>query len=434
MNKLETGEEAGHVRSNLQKELAKVLQQRGAISAVLRAIANSPHDLQPIFDTIVERAVDLCRAGVGGFRLSEEAGFRLVASKRSPAVSEMYPRSILEREGVIARLCATQSPVHIPDLATDFDGNSMGEPEREAISTGVRTLLIVPMLRNDELIGMLSLARQRVEPFTENEIELITDFAAETGIALEITRRERELRELQMELAHANRVATMGHLTASITHQLRQPMTAAGFSASATLRWLERTPPDLAKARESLADIVGATDRASKVVDSIGAFMRKASPRKERLDLNESILGVVALTRSEAIKHGVVMRTELAPRLPGIHGDRVQLQQVMLNLIVNAIQAMSGVAEERRDLLISSAATEEGARVEVRDTGPGLQAETLPHLFDPFYTTKPDSMGMGLSICRSIVEAHEGRLWATPCEPHGSLFQFTIPAAHAAAS
>ena len=418
-----------------KEELAEVHRKRAAISAVLRAITNSPHDLQPIFDTILDNAVHLCRAAWGGFRLIEEAGFRLVAFKPDPVASAWVPPMLLEHGSYIGRLFGSKSPIHIPDLGTHLELNSaVAEEDREAISRGVRTLLIVPMLRNDELIGMLSLARQRVEPFTENEIELITDFAAETGIALEITRRERELRELQMELAHANRVATMGHLTASITHQLRQPMTAAGISASATLRWLERTPPDLANARESLAEIVGATDRASKVVDSIGAFMRKASPRKERLDLNESILGVVALTRSEAIKHGVVMRTELAPRLPGIHGDRVQLQQVMLNLIVNAIQAMSGVAEERRDLLISSAATEEGARVEVRDTGSGLQAETLPHLFDPFYTTKPDSMGMGLSICRSIVEAHEGRLWATPCEPHGSLFQFTIPAAHAAAS
>ena len=211
-------------------------------------------------------------------------------------------------------------------------------------------------------------------------------------------------------------------------------MAAARTSASAALRWLDKTPADLAKARESLTRIVGATDRAGEIIDSIGAFLRKASPRKEPLDLNEGILEVVALTHSEAIKHGVTMRTELEPGLPRISGDRVQLQQVMLNLIVNAIQAMSGVAEERRDLLISSEASEEGARVEVRDTGPGLPPESLRHLFDPFYTTKPDGMGMGLSICRSIVEAHGGRLWATACEPHGSLFQFTIPAAQAEAA
>jgi signal transduction histidine kinase len=146
------------------------------------------------------------------------------------------------------------------------------------------------------------------------------------------------------------------------------------------------------------------------------------------LDLNEAILEVSALTHSEAIKIGVTMRTQLAPCLPRIYGDRVQLQQVMLNLIVNAIQAMSGVSQDRRDLLISSEATEEGARVGVRDTGPGLRPESLPRLFEPFYTTKPDGMGMGLSICRSIIEAHGGRLWATGHTPQGAFFQFTIPA------
>ena len=295
------------------------------------------------------------------------------------------------------------------------------------VKGGVGTSLIVPMLRNDEPIGSLSIGRHGVEHFTEKEIELVTDFAAQATIALEIVRRERQLRELQLELAHTNRVATMGQLTASITHELKQPIAAARTDAGAALRWLDKTPPDLAEVRDALAGIVGATDRAGDVVDGIGALMRKAPPRKEALDLNKAILEVIALTHSEAIKVGVTVRTQLAPGLPRIHGDRVQLQQVMLNLIVNAIQAMSGVAEDQRDLLISSEATDEGARVGVRDTGPGLRPESLPRLFEPFYTTKPDGMGMGLSICRSIIEAHGGRLWAIGCEPQGALFQFTIP-------
>src|SRR5262245_43631363 len=160
-------------RSDLQKELAEVLQQRAAISAVLRAIANSPHDLQPIFDTIIDSAVHLCRAEWGAFRLSEKIGFRLVASKLSAAVPAMYPpRKLLEHGSFIGRLFGSKSPVHIPDLATHLERNSVGgEAEREAISRGIRTVLIVPMLRNDELIGTLSLARRRIEPFTEKEIE-----------------------------------------------------------------------------------------------------------------------------------------------------------------------------------------------------------------------------------------------------------------------
>ena len=171
------------------------------------------------------------------------------------------------------------------------------------------------------------------------------------------------------------------------------------------------------------------TDRASDVVDRIGSLIKKAPARKEVVDLNAAILEVTALTRSEAIKTGVKVGTQLAGELPRIRCDRVQLQQVMLNLIVNAIQSMNGVEDGNRELQISTVRIEpEGVRVGVRDTGPGLRPESLPHLFEPFYTTKPDGMGMGLSICRSIIEAHGGRLWATPCEPRGALFQFTVPA------
>jgi signal transduction histidine kinase len=427
----QTGEasEAAHGRTDLQKELADVLRQRAAISAVLRAIADSPYELQPVFDAILDSATRLCRAELGAFRLVEEAGRRLVAYKSSPALLEAYSAPILLEHGsFIDRLLTGKSPVHIPDLAA-HELYRAGEASVVAlVKGGVGTSLIVPMLRNDEPIGSLMIGRLHVKHFTENEIELVTDFAAQAAIALEIIRRERQLREVQMELAHANRVATLGQLTASITHELKQPIAAARTSASAALRWLDKTPPDLAKARDSLARIVGTTDRAGDVVDRIGALMRKAPPRKEALDLNEGILEVIALTHSEAIKHGVTMRTQLAPCLPRIRGDRVQLQQVMLNLIVNAIQATSGVAEDQRDLLISSGATDEGALVGVRDTGPGLRPESLPRLFEPFYTTKPDGMGMGLSICRSIIEAHGGRLWATGHTSQGAFFQFTIPA------
>ena len=152
-------------------------------------------------------------------------------------------------------------------------------------------------------------------------------------------------------------------------------------------------------------------------------------PRKVAFSINDAILEVVALTRTEAANNGVSVRTQLAEGLPPVQGDRVQLQQVMLNLIVNAIQSMSGVEDGNRELHISTVSIEpEGVCVAVRDTGHGLRPESLPRLFEPFYTTKPDGMGLGLSICRSIIEAHGGRLWATRCEPRGALFQFTIPA------
>jgi PAS domain S-box-containing protein len=251
------------------------------------------------------------------------------------------------------------------------------------------------------------------------------------SFVLDLTERKRvevALREMQMQLAHANRVSTMGQLTASIAHEIKQPIGSARNNARAALNFLDKNPSDVAEVREAVACIVDDTDRASDVVDRIGSFIKKAPPQKEVVDLNAAILDVTALTHGEAVKTGVTVGTQLAGELPRIQCDRVQLQQVILNLILNAIQSTSGVEDGNREVHISTANIEpEGVCVAVRDTGHGLRPESLPRLFEPFYTTKPDGMGMGLSICRSIIEAHGGRLWATSCEPRGALFQFTIP-------
>jgi C4-dicarboxylate-specific signal transduction histidine kinase len=250
---------------------------------------------------------------------------------------------------------------------------------------------------------------------------------------LEITRRARQYREVQTELCHANRVAVIGQLAASIAHETKQPITSARTYAAAALRFLDKSPPDVAEVRQALTCVVNETDRASHVVDRIRSLIKKAPPRKEVTDLNAAILEATALTRSEAVKAGVIVSTQLAPELPCVQCDRVQLQQIMLNLIVNAIQSMSSVEDGNRELHISTERIKpEGVRVGVRDTGPGLSPESLPRLFEPFYTTKSEGMGMGLSICRSIIEAHGGRLRAMTCEPQGALFQFEVPASQAA--
>jgi C4-dicarboxylate-specific signal transduction histidine kinase len=311
---------------------------------------------------------------------------------------------------------------------TALEGNPRDDLWITAVSAGLRTGLVVPLLNDNEIVGILSLGRKQVQPFTDKQISLCSDFAAQATIALEGTRRERQYREMQSELAHANRVATMGQLTASIVHEIKQPMAAAHTYAAAALRFLDRSPPETAEAKEAVTRILNQTDRASNVVDRMGSLIKKAPPRKEVVDLNAAILEVTALTRSEAIKTGVTVDTQLAGELPRIQCDQVQLQQVMLNLIVNAIQSMSDVEDSNRELHISTVVEPEGVCVAVRDTGHGLRPESLPRLFEPFYTTKPEGMGMGLSICRSIIEAHGGRLWATGCEPRGALFQFTIPA------
>jgi PAS domain S-box-containing protein len=243
----------------------------------------------------------------------------------------------------------------------------------------------------------------------------------------DLRKSERRYREAQSELAHVNRVTTMGQLTASIAHEVNQPIAAAVTNADAGLRWLAAQPPNLEEVRDAFDHIIKASNQASEVVGRIRALIKKLPARKASLDINETILETIALTRSEMRRHCILLQTELANGLPRIWGDRVQLQQVILNLIMNAIEAMSEVSEGSRELLIDTGLdAPDGVLVAVRDSGPGLKPESLDHLFDPFYTTKPAGMGMGLSICRSITEAHGGRLWATANAPRGAVFQFTV--------
>jgi PAS domain S-box-containing protein len=260
-------------------------------------------------------------------------------------------------------------------------------------------------------------------------VAFVVDLTERKRAEGEVRESERRYREVQMELAHANRVATMGQLSASIAHEVNQPIAAVVANAHAALRWLGAQPPDLDELRQVLGRIVRDSNRASDVIGRIRALVKKAPPRRDGLEINEAILEVVALARGEAVKNGVSVQTQLAEGLPLIQGDRVQLQQVILNLIINAIEAMSGVSEGSRELLVSTDKAEsDGVLVAVRDSGPGLTSASLEHLFEAFYTSKPGGLGMGLSICRSIIEAHGGRLWATANELQGAIFQFTLPA------
>jgi signal transduction histidine kinase len=237
---------------------------------------------------------------------------------------------------------------------------------------------------------------------------------------------ERRFREMQMELAHANRVATMGQLTASIAHEVRQPIAATVTNAQAALRWLGAQ--QLEEVRQGLARIVRDGNRAGDVIGWIVGLIEKAPPRRDALAINEAIHEVVALVHGEVVKHGVSMQTQLTEGLPLVRGDRAQLQQVILNLVVNAIEAMGGVSEGARELLVrTGTAVSGGVLVMVRDTGPGLDPAQFERLFEAFYTTKPSGLGMGLSICRWIIEAHDGRLWAEANEPKGAVFQFILP-------
>jgi two-component system sensor kinase FixL len=240
-------------------------------------------------------------------------------------------------------------------------------------------------------------------------------------------RAEEAVRKAQAELAHAARVLTMGEMAASIAHEVNQPLSGVILNANASLRWLGAAPPDLEEAREAIRRIIRDGKRANQVIARVRALSKKASTDKERLDLNAAIQEVVVLAQGEINRSRVTLRTAWAPDLPLVLCDRVQLQQVVLNLILNGIEAMSGIVDRRRELTIATH-REDGdrARVVVTDCGVGLDPEQANQIFDAFYTTKRGGMGMGLSISRSIVENHGGRLWAAPNEGPGATFQFTV--------
>jgi PAS domain S-box-containing protein len=259
-------------------------------------------------------------------------------------------------------------------------------------------------------------------------VAFVLDLTERKRAEIEARESERRCHEVQMELAHANRVATMGQLTASIAHEVNQPIAAAVINAEAALFWLDARPPDMEETRQALCRIVKEGNRAGDVVGRIRELVKKGAPRKDRVDVNEVIHEVIELTRGEAMKNGATVQTALGERLPLIEGDRIQLQQVVLNLIVNAVQAMCAVTEGPRELFVTTARAEpSGVLVAVKDSGPGVAPAGLRQLFTPFYTTKPDGLGMGLSICRSIIEAHGGRLWMTGNLPRGAIFHFIVP-------
>jgi len=255
-----------------------------------------------------------------------------------------------------------------------------------------------------------------------------------TGIDVTATMRAQEeherLRQLESELAHMNRLGIIGEQAASLVHEITQPIATARNNARAALNFLDRQPPELGEVREALACVVGDADRAGEIIDRIRDHIRKAPPRKARFDLNDAIDEVIVLGRSAITKNGVSVQPRLAEGLFPVQGDRVQLQQVILNLLLNAVEAMSSVEAGPRELRISTEQTEgNGVLVTVRDSGPGIDTEHVERVFEAFYTTKTSGVGIGLSICRSIIDAHGGRLWADANEPRGAVFRFTLPGA-----
>ena len=310
---------------------------------------------------------------------------------------------------------------HRNDRKFDAEDLRLLESMGRFASAAYRTVQSIEELRSEIA------AREKAE----TELRKLTDsLEAEVRVRTqELEQRNAELAEARARVAEVARVTSLGVLTASIAHEVNQPIAAARNNAASALRFLSRDPPDLEEVREALDCVVSDVDRAGNVIGGIRKLITKTpAPWDDCFDINEAIREMIVLTRGEALKNGVTVQMQLEG-LPLIQGDRVQLQQVVLNLILNAVEAMSSVDGARRELSIST--ERRGADevlVAVRDSGPGIDSEHLERVFDSFYTTKPSGIGLGLSICRSIIDAHGGRLWAAANEPRGAAFQFTLPA------
>jgi C4-dicarboxylate-specific signal transduction histidine kinase len=239
--------------------------------------------------------------------------------------------------------------------------------------------------------------------------------------------RERESSD-QFELARVSRLTTMGAMTASIAHEINQPLAAIAANANAGLRWLSRSTPDIEEVHAALKRINNDAHRASEVIQSVRSIFKKAPQQGAAVDVNDVVLEVLALVHGELINYRILVKSDLPRQLPQVRADRVQLQQVILNLITNAVEAMSSVQDRSRVLSVASRTQDPGSvLITVQDTGPGIDPDRRDRIFDAFFSTKASGMGMGLFICRSIIESHGGRLWATAAEPHGAIFHLLLP-------
>ncbi len=261
-----------------------------------------------------------------------------------------------------------------------------------------------------------------------NTVISLLAIAAVTYLALKIESAEGAVYEARAQLAHISRITALGELTASIAHEVNQPLAATVINGNASLRWLSADPPNLEEARQAVERIVKDGTRAGEIIAHVRALAKKNPLQKARFSINEILRETMMLTASEIQQNRIALQTDFRDDLPQVFGDRVQVQQVILNLLLNAIEAMNNKSHELRQLSVSSSNDGPAAvLVTIRDSGPGLKPERLVQLFNAFYTTKADGMGMGLTISRSIIESHGGRIWATSNEPRGAVFQFTLP-------
>ena len=333
--------------------------------------------------------------------------------------------TFLQGIGLPGRVWFNREPLYVPNVVRDANFPRAPFADRELLQAGFG----FPIMSGGEVVAVLEFFSREIREPDQDLLDMVGIVGSQLGQFIERKRAEEGLVDARAQLTHLTRISTLGEMSASIAHEINQPLGAIANNASASLRWLKAQ--NLEETRKSIELAIEDAHRAAEIIGRIRSFARKTPPLKDWIDINQTVREAVALARNEMQRHNIALETrfiEENPSMALVFADRIQVQQLILNLMMNAIEAMSETNDGRRRLEVRTEIDSEGrVVVSVKDSGPGLKPENVGRLFTPFYTTKAQGMGLGLAICRSIVEAHGGRLWATNNKDHGATFQFTLP-------
>jgi signal transduction histidine kinase len=415
--------------------LRETLRQQTAAADVLKIISRSAFDLQAVLDTVVELAARLCGADLAAVH-PNRAYFRAFAIYGGPpSHSEVASNVVFEpgRGSVMGRVALEAKPVQVADVLADPE-YTLHEAQRKL---GYRTCLGVPLLREGHPIGVIALTRFTVRPFTDKQIELVQNFADQAVIAIENTRLIAELRQRTDQLGRSvaelqrernNKLMNLEAMAASISHEVRQPLASIATHGGAALRFLGHMPPNVEEIRSSLNWMISDSHRASQVFDNLRALFGKTERGHESIDANELIRGVLTSFQGDLEEHGITARVRLPEDLPKIVAHKGQLEEVLINLVRNAIEAMQADKNDHRVLQVSSGRHgDDKIILSIEDSGLGIDPKHAKNIFDAFVTTKSHGMGLGLALCRMIIDRHSGELTAAPAHPRGSIFHIALP-------